>query len=263
MNYNKDSFKERQGSLESAEIIVPMIIKLLNPKSVVDLGCGNGEFLAKFKQDGIEDILGIEGEWIDKENLLIPKGSFIHRDLQKKIILNKKFDLAVFMEVAEHLKPESSKIFIKNVIDLSDIIIFSAGIPFQRGLGHINENWITYWADLFKEHRYIAVDMFRNKLWDDERVLPFYAQNIMIFAKKEKILKNKILKEEYERSNGRILNLIHPYQYLQNIRRYENMRRVTPLFIRWTCEKIIQFIKIIINKIKPTGSVQNTSEDKA
>lgn len=250
MNYNKDSFKERQGSLASAEVIVPMIIKLLNPSSVIDLGCGAGEFLSVFKKNGVKDILGIEGEWINLDTLLIPKNSFIKKDLQNEVTLNRKFDLAISLEVAEHLKQESSETFVKSLANLSDIIVFSAGIPFQRGLGHINEKWITYWVDLFKERGFIAVDIFRNKLWDDDRVLPFYAQNIMLFAKKEKILKNETLSEEYKKTNGRVLNLVHPYQYLQNIRRYENIRKVTPFFIRWICEKIICVIKIIREKIR-------------
>ena len=43
-------------NLESPNRIVPEVLKFVSPKSVVDIGCGLGNFLHVFKQNGVEEI---------------------------------------------------------------------------------------------------------------------------------------------------------------------------------------------------------------
>jgi len=50
-----------------------------------------------------------------------------------------------------------------------------------------------YWAELFRNHNYLAVDCLRQKIWNNEKVDPWYAQNILIFAPMEIISANKEL----------------------------------------------------------------------
>ncbi len=92
-SYTKDFYKELQeGSKRSAKVIVPLVIELIRPASVVDVGCGLGTWLSVFKEHGIIDILGIDGDFIDKEMLEISKGQFLAVDLQKPFNVNKKVD---------------------------------------------------------------------------------------------------------------------------------------------------------------------------
>jgi hypothetical protein len=47
-----------------------------------------------------------------------------------------RFDLAVCLEVAEHLPPERAESFIRELCDLAPVVLFSAAIPGQGGTGH-------------------------------------------------------------------------------------------------------------------------------
>ena len=66
-------------------------------------------------------------------------------------MLERKFDLAISLEVAEHLKSSSSEDFVQSLTTLAPMILFSAAIPHQGGLHHINEQWLEYWGDLFNK----------------------------------------------------------------------------------------------------------------
>lgn len=96
----------------------------------------------------------------------------------------KPFDLAQSLEVAEHLDESYANNFIALLTNLSDIVLFSAAIPFQGGTHHINERAPSFWADIFKNYDFICFDILRERFWNDERICPWYAQNILIFAHK-------------------------------------------------------------------------------
>ena len=72
-NYDSNFYRARQDSLISAKKIVPIILEFYKPKSVVDIGCGTGAFLKIFKDNGSNEILGLDGGWMKDENLLIDK----------------------------------------------------------------------------------------------------------------------------------------------------------------------------------------------
>jgi len=119
--------------LKSAEIVVPIVLDLIKPKSVVDVGCGRGEWLYVFQRQGISDILGIDGEWVDKNKLLIPKESFLTSTLEHPLRINRTFDLVVSLEIAEHLPEKSAEMFIETLTTLGPVILFPAAIPLQGG----------------------------------------------------------------------------------------------------------------------------------
>ena len=139
-NYIHD---EQAHNLTDPSIIVPVIVNVLNPKSVVDVGCGIGTFLNVFKQNGVNDILGLDGPWVDK-NLLanhISLEDFKEVDLEKGFEIDKKFDLALCLEVLEHIQDHFSSNIVKSLTLASDYIVFSASIPGQMGQNHVNEQW--------------------------------------------------------------------------------------------------------------------------
>src|SRR2546429_8002382 len=94
------------GSLASARVIVPIVLDLLGPTSVVDVGCGIGTWLSVFEESGVSDVIGVDGDYVDRDRLLIEPGRYIARDLESPLRLDRSFDLAVSLEVAEHLAPE-------------------------------------------------------------------------------------------------------------------------------------------------------------
>ncbi len=216
--YTDEFYEARIDSLISARVIVPLVLELIQPKSVIDVGCGTGEFLSVFREKGVSDILGIDGLWVNKEKLRIPKKAFQSANLEMPLKIDINFELAVCLEVAEHLPEKSAKSFIESLTNLSPVVLFSAAIPFQGGTHHVNEQWPEYWAKLFKQRRYLPIDPIRKKIWNNDKVCSWYAQNILLFAKKDYIEKNKILKKEFEQTEVPVLSMVHPDLYLNSIR---------------------------------------------
>ena len=135
--YNKEFYKEmKERNSKVADIIMPYIIEKLSPQSIVDVGCGQGIFLEYAEKIGI-DVCGIDGEWVEKDKLMI--SNFVSADLSSPLNLNRKYDLAISFEVAEHIPRENADVFIDNITRLSDVVAFSGAIPGQGGVGHVNE----------------------------------------------------------------------------------------------------------------------------
>jgi SAM-dependent methyltransferase len=215
--YNDEFYANRvDGTLNSAKVIIPIIISLIKPKSVVDVGCGTGEWLATFKEHGVTDILGIDGDYVDRQKLKISEHEFLPFDLRKPLRLNKEFNLVISVEVAEHLPIECAEAFVESLTLSGPVILFSAAIPFQGGLNHLNEQWPDYWHELFKKHNYTIVDCVRKQIWNNRDVAYYYAQNIFIYIKKE-MLDNfpALVKGAYVNNDNNMLSIVHPSLYLQ------------------------------------------------
>lgn len=194
----------------SAEAIVPLVLERVRPTSVVDIGCGIGVWLGAFARHGVDDYLGVDGPWVPRETLLIPEERFIAARLDRPLELGRRFDLAVALEVAEHLHEHRAAGFVANLARLAPCILFSAAIPHQGGTDHLNEQWLDYWAELFATHGYVAVDGIRPVIWSDADVLPFYRQNIVIFAIPELIAQRPPLARDRERTMDSRLSIVHP-----------------------------------------------------
>lgn len=203
-------------SHESARACLPIIFNLLGsiPESVVDFGCGIGGWLAAAKHLGVKEILGIDGAYVPKDLLRIGAQEFLTIDLANldhKWVPRKKFDLAISLEVAEHLPLSAANQHVGTLCRTADVVVFSAAIPFQGGYGHINENWPEFWADIFKRNGYNVYDIVRPLIWNDANICWWYRQNILIFAN---AVGNRAL-QKHTPSNSEQLSIIHPELYLK------------------------------------------------
>jgi len=130
----------------------------------------------------------------ENSELLISKDKFEVIDLNKYNPNNeRKYDLAMSLEVAEHLKSENAETFINILTSLSDMVIFSAAIPYQPGTEHINCQPVQFWVDLFNKQGFDCFDIIRQLAMKDENIEWWYSQNILVFAKNDKkdlLLKN-------------------------------------------------------------------------
>lgn len=185
------------GSTQSASVIVPLILKFLSVRSVCDVGCGVGTWLSVFADLGISDFLGLDGNYIDSSMLQIPPAHFRSADLEKPLRLERTFDLAVSLEVAEHLSPSRAESFVEDLTRIAPAVLFSAAIPNQGGVNHINEQWPSWWAKFFVRKGYAICDNIRSQIWGMPDITPCYRQNIMLFARQETIKSNPLLTESY------------------------------------------------------------------
>ncbi len=239
MEYSKDFYNNRTASLKSAKVIVPIVIDLINPRSVIDIGCGNGSFLKVFKDNSVKDVLGVDGPWIKKEQLLISEKEFLEENLEKFVPTGKNFNLAISLEVAEHLSKGTARQFIKNITSESDMVLFSAAIPLQGGVNHINEQWQTYWVNIFKNYGYVPIDCFRNKLWNNDDVSFWFAQNMFLFVKRSRLEKEPKLKKIFSK-NGKVpLNIVHPKLFSPKAQRYHQISSIIPQKIKRILRRVI------------------------
>jgi SAM-dependent methyltransferase len=216
--YTREFYEQGQvSSLRAAREVIPIVLELFRPRSVIDVGCGVGPWLAVFKEYGIEDILGVDGDYVDRSMLQIPETQFISFDLEQPFETGRQFDLVVSLEVAEHLPRESAKTFVDSLTKLGPIILFSAAMPFQGGTHHVNEQWPEYWAEYFREKGYIVVDCIRSKIWRNENVSWWYSQNILVFAKPTQLERHPLLAREVERTFVSQLSIVHPCNYLAKV----------------------------------------------
>lgn len=212
--YNKEWFTGQQkGAHSSAKIIVPIVIDLVFPNSVIDVGSGVGAWLACFQKNGVNDILGIDGNWVHESQLLISRQFFQKRDIAKPFTIGRTFDLAVCLEVGEHLPEESAKDLVKTLVTAAPVVLFSAAIPKQGGTDHINEQWPDYWANLFKTCNYVSIDAIRRRVWTNPNVEYWYAQNTIIYVKESEMHRYPKLEEEVRCGYSVILPLVHPRKY--------------------------------------------------
>lgn len=184
--YDKTFFERRAQHVNaSAANLIPIVNNLIHPKSVLDVGCGQGEWLMVWQENGVKNALGVDGEYVNKEKLLVPKSKFLAHNLETPLALNRKYDLVMSLEVAEHLDKEFAEIFIDSLIMHSDVILFSAAIPGQGGTHHVNEEWPSYWLKFFTARGYDCYDVLRQKIWNNKTIDISYRQNSMVYATKE------------------------------------------------------------------------------
>lgn len=207
--------KQAGGSLRSAQIFLEHLFKFYRPKSAIDIGCGRGGWL-KVCGDlaGAETLVGYDGPWNSQSNMMDQKIKFNGIDLNSKFQAEQKFDIAISLEVAEHLRPESSENFVNSMCHLSDVILFGAAFIGQGGTNHINCRYPSYWANLIVRNDYVVFDIFRPEFWGDDRVRPWYRQNTFLYVKRNHLLAKTLTDHGYrEITHLPFLDCVHPWLF--------------------------------------------------
>ena len=201
-------------SLESARIYLKFLWQFFQPASVLDLGCGRGTWLKACHELGSKTLFGLDGDWNNQSLMIDNDINFQSINLNEPFALPEKVDLAISLEVAEHLEPSTAPQFIKCLAAASDMVLFSAAYTQQGGTNHINEQPHTYWARLFALHDFVPFDLFRPEFWGNENVCFWYRQNTFLYTRKDSApfrkIKSQGLKEIVDIG---FMNCIHPDLY--------------------------------------------------
>ncbi len=219
------------GSRRSALRILPHVLELVRPRSIIDVGCGVGTWLNAADQLGVTDVVGIDGDHVERTRLEFPHARFVAADIAGLTWNDlaarlpggpRRFDLAVSVEVAEHLPESAASAFVDLLCALAPVVLFSAAVPFQGGTGHLNERFPSYWVPHFARAGLVPVDAIRRRIWHDEQIEWWYRQNILLFATPEAIAARPALARARENTVESALDVIHPAHY----------RRV----VEWGCD---------------------------
>ena len=231
--YGHNFYKDRhQKTVYSVNAILAIVVDALPEiHSAVDFGCGVGTWLSVLREMGVIDIQGFDGHWVEASLLEIPNENFRHVDLEGVINVSRRYDLAISLEVAEHLRPEIAKAFVGSLVSAADFILFSAAIPFQGGKSHVNEQWLDYWVRLFDEKGYVGLDFIRRAIWDDENIPVWYRQNAVMFVNRGRI--NDISNKKLDICSQFFpVSLVHPESYISQISKMSSVNGSFKLFRR-------------------------------
>jgi hypothetical protein len=244
LDYDSKFYRSQMdGSQRSARAIVPLVMELAPfVRSVVDIGCGTGGFLKVFEEHTIADFLGVDGDYVDTSLLRIRGDRFLAADLSRPLNLGRRFDLAMSLEVAEHLSESRARSFVEDLTRLSDVILFSAAIPGQGGTHHVNEQWQDYWAEEFGRLGYLPFDAIRPHIWTDQSVETWYAQNTILYANPAGVDRAPALTANRLRSLPS-LRVVHPRTWIATpgpAKLWQTATRAIPYYVRKASEKALR-----------------------
>lgn len=187
-------------SLSGPRAAFPAIFAGTSPKSLLDVGCGLGTWLKAAQEAGVADVFGIDGIAVAPEKFLVSKTLFRQQDLNQSWDVGRRFDAALCLEVAEHLDEKFAVNLIEALTRHADTVVFGAACPGQTGQHHVNCQWPAYWQKLFNDLGYVCTDEVRWRIWQDERIEPWYRQNLFVARRDPARAGNE----------ARILPVMHP-----------------------------------------------------
>jgi len=177
------SHKSNAHTLNGAKAAWPKLFPAGLPSSILDVGCGTGTWLRAATDLGVTDVVGVDGINIPREQLLFPRAKFLQKDLTQVVDLGRRFDLAISLEVGEHLNEEHAESLMDTLVLHSDLVLFSAACPGQPGQHHVNCQWPSWWQGLFNKRGFYCDDSVRWQIWNESQIEPWYRQNIFLARK--------------------------------------------------------------------------------
>lgn len=182
----------REGCRLSAATVLPIVFAYLRsaswagaaPPALLDVGAGEGWWTDAAQDLGVgrfctldsDGAMGVTNAWDAEQMTSLPwlplewgvSGTW------------ERWPLALCLEVAEHVTPAAGDHLVRELCRVADAVLWSAAIPGQTGDGHINEQWPAYWQERFLDHGYMLTDPFRDRLWEQADVEPWYRQNLLL-----------------------------------------------------------------------------------
>ena len=182
--YDETFFEYLQiSSKRSAQKVVPLVLKHLQPDSILDVGCGAGAWLSQYVQFGNHDVVGVDGDYVQTKQLLIAPELFKRHDVSQPFDIGRRFSLVQCLEVGEHIPTAQSQTLVDNLVKHGDRVLFSAALPGQGGENHINEQSFEFWRDLFERRGFFPYDFFRPLLRTLQDVEPWYRHNVLLYVR--------------------------------------------------------------------------------
>ncbi|MGD9703392.1 MAG: class I SAM-dependent methyltransferase [Acidimicrobiia bacterium] len=171
-----------EGGRRAAQLVLPDVIAGVSPTTIVDVGCGGGSWLSVAADLGVADLTGVDSAQSRRATSRFDAFNFIEADLARTLELPRSYDLAMSIEVAEHLPPERAEGFVADLTRLAPVVLFSAAYPGQGGTGHINEQWPSYWVERFAAIGYRSLEVCRATHWNDRESPMAIRTNMLLYV---------------------------------------------------------------------------------
>ncbi|MCM0592781.1 MAG: methyltransferase domain-containing protein [Gloeotrichia echinulata IR180] len=182
-SYTSDYFQSSDFDTDY-QIIALTIVEIYQPKTLVEFGCGPGHLTRELAKLGVQ-VTAIDGfSQPDFSGLSVEFNTLNLNEptLIANFFTGKSFDLAVSLEVAEHLEPEMSTTLVNWLTKVAPVVVFSAAVPGQGGHGHINLRPRDYWHSLFTQHNFTVADRIRERLRPHPSVADWYRYNVLDYV---------------------------------------------------------------------------------
>ena len=170
----------------SYDVMSESIVERFHPTSVVDVGCGSGALLAALAKRGVANGVGFEASPHGVAAARRRNVDVRETDLTQPFTLDDDFDLAICLEVAEHLPASAADRFVDGLASGPDVVLFSAATPGQGGENHINEQPHEYWIAKFAQRGFAMDEALTSALrseWSAKDVATWYCNNAIIFRR--------------------------------------------------------------------------------
>jgi Methyltransferase domain len=216
--YNSDFYRTMiDGAEVSARTVLSKLFLQFQPSSILDLGCGVGCWLRVARELGVANVHGFDGDYVNRKQLRIPETDFCATDLFTTMPPLVHTDLAICLEVAEHLPESRADAVVEYLTECAHVVLFSAAIPRQGGTQHLNEQWQSYWAAKFDERGFLVSTALRDELWRDSTVKVWYRQNGLVFARPGRCGRIEDSLVSYTKC---VLDVVHPDLFEMKLSRY-------------------------------------------
>jgi hypothetical protein len=197
--------------------ILDIVLSHYRPASALDVGCGLGTWLRTLRARGVTDLEGVEGPWLDAGLATDPDLPIQKLDLENGFELGRRFELAICIEVAEHLSSAAAASFVASLLRHAPVVLFSAAVPHQGGHHHVNEQYLPYWLDLFGRAGARPLDVIRPQIWDEPDMFVWLRQNLVLFATDAALAAHPRLTAALQAARQPPPSMIHPDLYAARI----------------------------------------------
>lgn len=197
----------RPGCQSSADAVVAVLAStgvIRAGNRVLDVGGGEGWWSAACETIGCTATCLDDGD-VPPEARAV--ADWRKRDLRTGVIVEGDFDVALCLEMAEHLTERAAGSLVRSLCDAAPVVVFSAAIPGQGGTGHVNEQPPAYWAQLFSNENRDVSGAWRWLIWNDDRVENWYRQNLLVAVKPGHVLTRSVM---FTGPWAHPLHVVHP-----------------------------------------------------
>jgi len=183
MKQDKYEFENTRFNLQTSQKVWKVVSSYMpRIKTALDLGCGMGAWSTVLEDDPEISIQMVDHPQLPKENLLVTKKEcFVGIDLDKELPLKGRWDLVICIEVLEHFKEQRALDLKDFIVQSTDLVLFSAAIPGQGGVGHVNCQRHSYWHNQFQKAGFTYFDGFKSAIIHEESIPFWIRQNLFIY----------------------------------------------------------------------------------